>query len=129
MQGLRLNVCTFNRVGLLSDVTRVFREHGLSVTGAELGARGERAVGTFYVADASGGEVALGTVDSVREHIGGTVELEVDDSPGWPLLRRNSEPALGRSGPNAWERARFSLGSLFWPRIGRLSHDSGSIKS
>ncbi|MQM01108.1 hypothetical protein Taro_033858 [Colocasia esculenta] len=130
--GLRLNVCTHNRVGLLSDVTRVFREHGLSVTGAEIGARGEkgeRAEGTFYVAEASGAEVDDRTVDSVREHVGGTVALEVDNSPCWPLPRRNSEPALGRRGPNTEERARFSLGNLFRSHFGRLSHNFGSIKS
>ncbi|RZC94288.1 hypothetical protein C5167_029854 [Papaver somniferum] len=34
--GLKLDVCTKNIVGLLSDITRVFRENGLSVSRAEI---------------------------------------------------------------------------------------------
>uniref|UniRef100_A0A1D1ZDZ0 ACT domain-containing protein ACR n=1 Tax=Anthurium amnicola TaxID=1678845 RepID=A0A1D1ZDZ0_9ARAE len=128
--GMRLNVVTPNRIGLLSDVTRVFRENGLSMTAAEIGTRGERAVGTFYVMDASGGEVDLHTVDRVRVDIGGTVAVEVDESPGWPCPRSNSEPGTGRKpGHNGEERPRFSLGSLFWSHIGRLSNNFGPTRS
>ncbi|KAK4367859.1 hypothetical protein RND71_011651 [Anisodus tanguticus] len=52
--GLRLDVTTQNRVGLLSAITRVFRENGLSISRAEVGVQGEKAVGTFNVKDASG---------------------------------------------------------------------------
>ncbi|RZC57008.1 hypothetical protein C5167_004311, partial [Papaver somniferum] len=35
-KGLKLDVCTKNRLGLLSDITRVFRENGLSVSREEI---------------------------------------------------------------------------------------------
>ncbi|KAK6162649.1 hypothetical protein DH2020_002490 [Rehmannia glutinosa] len=53
-EGIRLELCSDDRVGLLSDVTRVFRENGLLVTRAEVATRGTQAINTFYVTDASG---------------------------------------------------------------------------
>ncbi|EEE69060.1 hypothetical protein OsJ_28067 [Oryza sativa Japonica Group] len=53
-EGLRLELYCEDRVGLLSDVTRIFREHGLSVTHAEVATRGARAANVFYVVAASG---------------------------------------------------------------------------
>ncbi|KAI3452564.1 hypothetical protein Pfo_009228 [Paulownia fortunei] len=41
-EGIRLELCSEDRVGLLSDVTRIFRENGLSVTRAEVTTRGDR---------------------------------------------------------------------------------------
>lgn len=49
MQGMRLELCSDDRVGLLSEVTRIFRENGLSVTRAEVTTRGSQAVNVFYV--------------------------------------------------------------------------------
>ncbi|KAL2903808.1 ACT domain-containing protein ACR4 [Bienertia sinuspersici] len=46
-----------DRVGLLSDVTRIFRENGLSVTRAEVATRGSQAINVFYVIDSSGNPV------------------------------------------------------------------------
>lgn len=60
-------------MGLLSDVTRVFRENGLSIARAELGTREERAIGSFYVTDTSGNNVNSDTVEAVRREIGGTI--------------------------------------------------------
>ncbi|KAI6695081.1 hypothetical protein NL676_022791 [Syzygium grande] len=68
--GLRLEVSTQNRPGLLSDVTRVFRENGLSITRAEVGIHGERAIGPFYVTETSANNVNLSTVELVRKEIG-----------------------------------------------------------
>ncbi|KAK1323639.1 hypothetical protein QJS10_CPA02g00088 [Acorus calamus] len=73
-QGLRLEVATKDRVGLLSDVTRVFRESGMSISRAEIATRGERALGVFYVTEASsGGEADLVAVEMVRREIGEAV--------------------------------------------------------
>ncbi|KAK6125344.1 hypothetical protein DH2020_040913 [Rehmannia glutinosa] len=55
--GLKLDICTTNRTGLLSDVTRVFREAGLSIKRLEIGIRDEKAMGTFYVQDTTGQNV------------------------------------------------------------------------
>eukprot|EP01018_Ginkgo_biloba_P017039 Gb_30843 [translate_table: standard] len=78
-EGLRLELCTSDRVGLLSDVTRIFRENGLSVTRAEVTTRGEKAVNAFYVTDAAGNPVDSKTVDAVRREIGQTI-LQVKES-------------------------------------------------
>ncbi|KAJ7564528.1 hypothetical protein O6H91_02G020800 [Diphasiastrum complanatum] len=77
-EGLRLELCTKDRVGLLSDVTRVFRENGLSVTRADVSTRGDKAVNVFYVTDASGNPVDMKVVDAIRKEIGLTI-LQVND--------------------------------------------------
>ncbi|CAI9766876.1 unnamed protein product [Fraxinus pennsylvanica] len=68
--GLRLDICTENRTGLLSDITRVLRENGLSITRAEIRTHGERAVGTFYVKDTSGQNADPEKLETVRREIG-----------------------------------------------------------
>ncbi|KAH9289426.1 hypothetical protein KI387_033543, partial [Taxus chinensis] len=42
-EGMRLELCRCDRVGLLSDVTRIFRENGLSVTRVEVSTRIDKA--------------------------------------------------------------------------------------
>ncbi|KAK2983905.1 hypothetical protein RJ640_008064 [Escallonia rubra] len=69
-EGLKLELCTTDRVGLLSDVTRIFRENSLTVTRAEVTTRAGKAVNTFYVRDASGYPVDSKIIDSIRQEIG-----------------------------------------------------------
>lgn len=123
-QGLRLEVCTSNRQGLLSDITRVFREHGLSITRAHITTSddGDTAIGTFYVTDASGNEVDPKTVESVRKEIGGSV-LTVPHSPS-----RVHHPHP-HSDTTTTAQQKFSLGSLLWSQLERLSSNFGSINS
>lgn len=73
VQGIRLDVSTENRMGLLSEITRVFRENGLSITRAEIGTNGDRAVGTFYVKDTSGQNVTGETLELVKQELEGTI--------------------------------------------------------
>lgn len=75
-EGLKLELSTGDRVGLLSDVTRIFRENSLSVIRAEVSTRGGKVSNTFYVRDASGNAVDAKTLDTIRQSIGQTV-LEV----------------------------------------------------
>ncbi|KAI3467210.1 hypothetical protein Pfo_023873 [Paulownia fortunei] len=79
-EGLKLELCTTDRVGLLSDVTRIFRENSLTVTRAEVATRAGKAVNTFYVRDASGYPVDPKIIDSIRQTIGQTI-LRVKGSP------------------------------------------------
>nr|GME15927.1 ACT domain-containing protein ACR4-like [Ipomoea batatas] len=79
-EGLKLELCTTDRVGLLSNVTRIFRENSLTVTRAEVATRGGKAVNTFYVRDASGYPVDARIIESVRQTIGQTI-LQVKGSP------------------------------------------------
>ena len=81
MQGFTLELCGRDRVGLLSDVTRVLREHGLTVTRADVTTVGEQAVNVFYVCDASGQPVDMKTVEGLRGQVGQTVMLNVKKVP------------------------------------------------
>ncbi|KAK7275024.1 hypothetical protein RIF29_16130 [Crotalaria pallida] len=79
-EGLKLELCTTDRVGLLSDVTRIFRENSLTVTRAEVTTKGGKAVNTFYVRGASGCVVDSKTIESIRQAIGNTI-LQVKGCP------------------------------------------------
>ncbi|KAK6921864.1 ACT domain [Dillenia turbinata] len=79
-EGLKLELCTTDRVGLLSDVTRIFRENSLTVTRAEVTTRSGKAMNTFYVRDASGYPVDAKTIDAIRQTIGQTI-LRVKGNP------------------------------------------------
>ncbi|XVE85700.1 hypothetical protein DITRI_Ditri17bG0111700 [Diplodiscus trichospermus] len=80
-EGLKLELCMTDRVGLLSDVTRIFRENSLTVTRAEVTTKEGKAINTFYVREASGYPVHAKTIDSIRQVIGQTI-LKVKGSPG-----------------------------------------------
>jgi len=69
LQGLRLELCTSDRPGLLSDVTHIFHENGLSVTRAEVTTRG-KAVNAFYVIDAARNPVDSKIVEAIVEKSG-----------------------------------------------------------
>ncbi|KAH9772474.1 hypothetical protein KPL71_013039 [Citrus sinensis] len=113
-EGISLELCCEDRVGLLSDVTRIFRENGLSVTRAEVTTRGSQAVNVFYVVDASGNPVKSETIESVRKEIGLTILRVKDD-------------AYSKSPPQ--ESGRFSLGNLFRSRSEKFLYNLGLIKS
>ncbi|XAR51389.1 [Protein-PII] uridylyltransferase [Bertholletia excelsa] len=125
--GMRLDVSTENRTGLLADVTRALRENGLSITRAEIGKRGEGAVGSFYVADAWGQDVGPAVAEMVRQKIGGTL-LVVNESSGWPRQTGESTKAEGK-GSGEDTRPRFSLGTLLWSQLERFSSNFKTVKS
>ncbi|GMJ04590.1 ACT domain repeat 4 [Hibiscus trionum] len=99
-EGLKLELCTTDRVGLLSDVTRIFRENSLTVTRAEVTTKAGKAVNTFYVRDASGYPVDAKTIDSIRQVIGQTI------------LKVKGNPEDLRSAPQE-SPTRFLLSGLF----------------
>uniref|UniRef100_A0A7N0TMN5 ACT domain-containing protein ACR n=1 Tax=Kalanchoe fedtschenkoi TaxID=63787 RepID=A0A7N0TMN5_KALFE len=79
-EGIRLELCGDDRIGLLTEVTRIFRENGLSVARAEVTTRGSRALNVFYVTDTSGGQVRRATIEAVRKEIGQSIlEVKADD--------------------------------------------------
>ncbi|KAJ6379022.1 hypothetical protein OIU78_029109 [Salix suchowensis] len=131
--GLRLDIRSDNRMGLLSDLTRALRENGLSISSAEIGANGDRVVGSFYVTDASGYEANPQAIEQVKKEIGGSI-VAVNKSPGWtpktsksPSVASISRTSSGRSINE--DKPRFSLGSLFWSQLERLSNNFSSIRS
>lgn len=99
-EGLKLELCTTDRIGLLSDVTRIFRENSLTVTRAEVATQGGKAVNTFYVGDASGYPVDSKIIDSIRKEIGQTI-LKVKSNPQEFIGNRQESPT------------RFLFGGLF----------------
>lgn len=117
MQGIRLELCCEDRAGLLSDVTRIFRENGLSVTRAEVNTRGSQAVNAFYVTDSSGRPVKSETIEAVRDRIGTTV------------LRVNEDPQLNPLDQENSVTGKFSLGDLFRSQSEKFLHSLGLIKS
>ncbi|KMS98041.1 hypothetical protein BVRB_4g096350 [Beta vulgaris subsp. vulgaris] len=71
--GLELELCIEDRVGLLSDITRIFRENRLAIQRAEISTKSGNAVDTFYVTDLTRNHVDPGTVDSIKQEIGQTI--------------------------------------------------------
>ncbi|KAG6476964.1 ACT domain-containing protein ACR4-like [Zingiber officinale] len=73
-EGLEVVLRTQDRVGLLSEITRVFRENGLTIRRAEISTEGGKAVDTFYLSDASSCDaVEAKTIDSIRRELGAMV--------------------------------------------------------
>lgn len=114
LQGISLELCSEDRAGLLSDVTRIFRENGLSVTRAEVTTRGNQAVNVFHVTDASGVPVNSATIEAVRNEIGRSVLRVKDDGYS------NSPPQ---------QTGIFSLGNIFRSRSERFLYNLGLIRS
>ncbi|XP_020253526.1 ACT domain-containing protein ACR6-like isoform X2 [Asparagus officinalis] len=79
-EGLELELRTEDRVGLLSDITRIFRENGLSIRRAEISTKNGKAIDSFYVSEMSGNPVGAETIESIRQQIGETV-LRVKQNP------------------------------------------------
>lgn len=85
MQGLELQLCTDDRVGLLSDITRIFRENSLCIKRAEISTIGGKALDTFYVTDVTGNTVDPKMIDSIRREIGQTIlQVKCNSTPPPP---------------------------------------------
>ncbi|KAJ0110435.1 hypothetical protein Patl1_01263 [Pistacia atlantica] len=72
-EGLELEVCTDDRFGLLSDITRILRENGLNIRRAEIWTKGGKAKDVFFVTDVSGNPVDPKIIDLVKDQIGQTI--------------------------------------------------------
>ncbi|KAL4570089.1 hypothetical protein LXL04_025740 [Taraxacum kok-saghyz] len=117
--GVRLELNGEDRVGLLSDVTRIFRENGLSVTRAEVTTRGSKAINTFYVVDSSGDRVKSETIESVRSEIGESIIKVKED--GVIMVKTPN--------PNSTQTGKFSLSHLFRTRSEKFLYTLGLISS
>ncbi|KAF6135719.1 hypothetical protein GIB67_021335 [Kingdonia uniflora] len=119
-EGVRLELYTQDRQGLLSDVTRTFRENGLNVTRAEISTTGDMARNIFYVTDTSGHNLDPKLIDGVCEKIG-LGNLRVKESPLHQKAMRDNDRLNQRVGGAVLE----SLGSLLRRNLSNL----GLIKS
>lgn len=119
-QGVRLELCTEDRQGLLADVTRTFRENGLNVTRGEISTTTDTALNVFYVTDALGNPADPKIIEAVRQRIG-LNNLQVKELP---LIRHQKterdEEAVGMAGA-----VLLSLGSM----VRRNLYNLGLIKS
>ncbi|KAJ9676584.1 hypothetical protein PVL29_021880 [Vitis rotundifolia] len=99
-EGLVLELSTEDRFGLLSDVTRVFRENGLCIKRAVITTECGKAKDNFFVTDVSGNSVDSKTVEMIRQQIGQTI-LRVKGN-------LNFSPKLPQEGTRS-----FLFGNLF----------------
>ncbi|KAK1323990.1 hypothetical protein QJS10_CPA02g00231 [Acorus calamus] len=121
-EGVRLELCTNNQAGLLSYVTRVFREYGLTVVRADVETRGKEAVTVFYVRDISGREVDMGMVEAMRREVDLLAQLRVKNEQ--PPQRANSFERSSSLSPSS----HFSsIGEMLRSQIERFSHNFISI--
>ncbi|KAH6768964.1 ACT domain repeat 8 [Perilla frutescens var. frutescens] len=120
-QGVRLELSTSDREGLLAEVTRTFRENGLNVTRAEISTTMETALNIFYVTDAIGNPADPKNIESVRQKIGSS-DLIVKEIPQiYHQSSERDEPTTMSSGG----AMLLSLGSL----VRRNLYNLGLIKS
>ncbi|CAI0395837.1 unnamed protein product [Linum tenue] len=114
-EGVSLELCAKDRVGLLSEVTRVLRENGLSVTRAGVSTIGEQAMNVFYVRDASGNPVDTKTVEALRKEIGHRMLLNVKKTPGAGTGGGGGSGggAKDQQGNKGWAKTSFFFGNLF----------------
>ncbi|KAM0033822.1 putative [Protein-PII] uridylyltransferase [Helianthus debilis subsp. tardiflorus] len=76
-EALELELCAEDQVGLLSEITRIFRENSLCIKRAEMSTENGRAKDTFYVTNTTGdGPVDPRTIDSIRKQIGKHTALD-----------------------------------------------------
>ncbi|KAI3699936.1 hypothetical protein L2E82_44546 [Cichorium intybus] len=81
-EALELELCTLDRVGLLSDITRIFRENSLCIKRAEISTKGGKVKDKFYVTDMTGNNpVDQKTIDSIQSQIGQQAALNVKWNP------------------------------------------------
>ncbi|KAK4491051.1 hypothetical protein RD792_001773 [Penstemon davidsonii] len=107
-EGVRLELCAHNRVGLLSDITRVLRENGLAVVRADIETQGENSVNAFYVRDTSGNNVDLDFLRSMKGEIGAIDLAVMEDTINYQ--------------PTSPGRSKFSIGGILRSQIERISH-------
>lgn len=107
MQGMELVLCTEDRVGLLSDITRIFRENGLSIRRAEISTENGKAKDTFYVSDVMGNPVDFKIIDSIRQQIGPSM-LQVKHNSSL-LPKPPEETTVGYLFSNLFKFQNFKL--------------------
>jgi hypothetical protein len=122
LQGLKVDISTQNKTGLLSKVTRVIHENGLSITRIEFGVEGETAIGSFYVTDCSGQDVNENIAELIKREIGGSVALFHNS------LYRDSQSSSS-SNNSRDVIPKFSIGSMIWSHLERLINNFRPIRS
>ncbi|KDP22584.1 hypothetical protein JCGZ_26415 [Jatropha curcas] len=71
-EGLELELCTDDRFGLLSEITRILRENGLNIKRAEISTKDGKVKDSFLVTDVSGNPVDPKIVHLIQQQVGNT---------------------------------------------------------
>lgn len=119
-EGIRLELITTDRPGLLADVTRTFRENGLNVTRAEISTQDDTAHNTFYVTDAVGNPANPKIIEDVRQSIG--LSNLKKESPAMHHNKAEGDVQAVRMGGGM---SLFSIGSI----VKRNLYSLGWIRS
>ncbi|KAJ8558539.1 hypothetical protein K7X08_034068 [Anisodus acutangulus] len=116
-EGIRLELCANNRVGLLSDITRVLRENGLAVVRADIATEGERARNIFYLRDISGNNIDMKFVKSMKTEMG-EIDVAVNNET-------KTTTTTTTTTPSSMKRVSSfrSLGDLMKSQFEKLSHN------
>ncbi|KAJ3690550.1 hypothetical protein LUZ61_019714 [Rhynchospora tenuis] len=122
-EGLRLELCTLDRSGLLSDVTRTFRENGLLVTRAEVTTKDDMACNVFYVTDMAGLPADPRSIESIQKRIGESCLIIKEETT--PRVFRKVASDSFEEPHNGVAAGLFHLGSFFKRNLSSL----GLIKS
>nr|XP_043617048.1 ACT domain-containing protein ACR6-like [Erigeron canadensis] len=96
-EALELELCTEDRVGLLSDITRILRENSLCIKRAEISTENGKAKDIFYVTDMTrDSPVDPRTIDSIRRQIGKNTAFDVrwNSSPPKPTREETTMSSL-----------------------------------
>ncbi|XP_044330242.1 ACT domain-containing protein ACR2 isoform X2 [Triticum aestivum] len=112
-EGVKLELCTENNAGLLSYITRVLRENGLTVRQADIAMEGNKMKNTFYVQGISDNKIDMDVVESVRRELDPLPFQVKDDallSPG----QLEGEPAAERNVFCILGLLRSKIESLSW---------------
>lgn len=107
-EDLSLELCGKDRVGLLSEMTRVLRENGLSVIRVGASTIGEKATNVFYVRDASGNTIDMRIIEALRKEVERTMMLNVKKAP----IVTHTKAPHGENRGLARPRTSFFFGSL-----------------
>lgn len=95
-EGLELELSAEDRVGLLSDITRTFRENSLTIVRAEISTREGKAKDTFYVTDVTGNAVESKIVESIRKEIGvSKLKVKVEQNEECSVLGTSRASTMG----------------------------------
>ncbi|TVU15705.1 hypothetical protein EJB05_39243 [Eragrostis curvula] len=111
-EGLELEVRSGDRAGLLSDVTRIFRENGLTIRRAEISSEGGQAVDTFYLSDPQGHPVEAKTIEAIRAQIG-EATLRVKHNPFAAETSGGGKGKDGDANADGAGTTAFVFGNLF----------------
>nr|CAD1840136.1 unnamed protein product [Ananas comosus var. bracteatus] len=115
-EGVRIELWTENTAGLLSYITRVLRENGLTVAHADIATRGEKTRSVLYVRDISGNKVDKGVIESIKR------ELEP-----FAFQVKNEQALPHRYSSEGGDGYGFSFVSLLRSQLERFSHSFVSI--